>query len=373
MPIGIIKFLEGRKGGKKPESRKVTPGATSDNNVRTPSDRIYPGLSPATLVHASMPTLLSVTQADTEEDRQSEPINNLVDNNTTSPQPRPMQTASNQFFMGSHGFTIYGSNFTNIVGTERDRDSDTSEVSVYSRDKLHTWGVVRTRKRWTFNSAVTAKKEGSGESMPVFVQTFEGPEARQLFRNTLEFSRRLVNGHHLNIIGISPSSNSNTKTDAHYIVYERAHSKDTRRLLAAALREGEKETTTVGLRTVQGIASALAHLSKIASDLPLTQIELENFDVFSDELGRTVLCYTPNINGFERPHGSAGHDSEITLCNLLIKKIFTEANHTVWREKLDRYASESATTDIDFVPNNPGNDNEENRNQSQGSAAGVSP
>ncbi|KAF9065714.1 hypothetical protein BDP27DRAFT_1366208 [Rhodocollybia butyracea] len=137
------------------------------------------------------------------------------------------------------------------------------------------------------------EKEGSGESIPVFVQTFEGHGAKQLFMDTLEFSRGLVNGHHLNIIGISPSSHSSIESDARYIVYERAHRRDTRRLLAAAIVKGVKETTTIGLRAVYGITVrassyglisiqflnfdtvALAHLFKVGSSISLTQIAVE--------------------------------------------------------------------------------------------------
>ncbi|KAF9058664.1 hypothetical protein BDP27DRAFT_1505668 [Rhodocollybia butyracea] len=208
---------------------------------------------------------------------------------------------------------------------KKDRDSDTGKVSIYPGHKLHNWKVVRSRKNWTFNSAVTAKKEGSDESISVFVQTFEGPGAKQLFLKRLEFSRGLVNGHHLNIVGIPPSTKSNTQTDSHYIVYERAHRKDTCRLLATALVKGEKETTAVGLKTVYGIVSALAHLSKVASSLCLAQIHIE---------------------------------------------IFTEANHTVWREKLDRYLG-LADTDFDFGHNGP-SDDEGHPNQSQSSAVGLS-
>ncbi|KAF9065707.1 hypothetical protein BDP27DRAFT_1424578 [Rhodocollybia butyracea] len=235
--------------------------------------------------------------------------------------------------MGSHGFTISDSHFTNnAYYVSENRDSDTSSVSVYPRHKLRNWGVVRTRKNWTFNSAV-AEKEGSGESVPVFVQTFEGRGAKQLFADTLEFSRGLVNGHHLNVIGISP--NSTTEADSHYIVYERAHSRDSRRLLAAALMKGEKETTIMGLRTVYGITSALAYLSKVASSISLAQIEAENFDAFSDDSGRTMLCFTPNIvntDMIKHPNGLPNRN-DLDLCNSLIGKIFTEANHTIWSDE----------------------------------------
>ncbi|KAF9065730.1 hypothetical protein BDP27DRAFT_1404724 [Rhodocollybia butyracea] len=224
--------------------------------------------------------------------------------------------------MGSHGFTISGGQFTlasNAYYGSENWDSDSTSkvsVSVYPRHKLHTWGVVRTRENWTFNSAVV-EKERSGKSMSVFVQTFEGHGAKQLFMSTLEFSRRLVNGHHLNLIGVSPSSNFNTETDVRYIVYERAHSRDTRRLLAASLVKGEKETTTMGLRAVYGIASALAHLFKVASSIPLEQIEVETF---------------------------------------------TDANYIIWREKIDRLFN----ADVVWGHKTYGR-----HDQSQGSAAEV--
>ncbi|KAF9064577.1 hypothetical protein BDP27DRAFT_1425682 [Rhodocollybia butyracea] len=356
-----------------------------------------PDYSSSATLHASNPTFFPITEADTEaeEDQQSEPGNDPVDDNVTSPQLSQRQPASNQaFFTGAQGFAIYGGQFTNIAHaseTEKDRDSDTGKVSIvstitlerprcaevfndekYPRHKLHNWKVVRSRKNWTFNSAVTAKKEGSDESISVFVQTFEGPGAKQLFSKTLEFSRGLVNGHHLNIIGISPSAKSNTRTDSHYIVYERAHSKDTRRLLAAALVKGEKETTTVGLKTVHGIVSALAHLSKVASSLRLAQIDIENFDTFSDELGHIVLCYTPNMvdtDRFERARGFADHDSEIILCSSLIKKIFTEANHTE-RNLTDIWAWQ--TQILILIYNDLGSDDEGRHNQSRSSALELS-
>ncbi|KAF9065711.1 hypothetical protein BDP27DRAFT_1079708 [Rhodocollybia butyracea] len=102
-----------------------------------------------------------------------------------------MQPGPASFFMGSREFTISGGHFTNnaYYGSEN-WNSDTSKVSIYPRHKFHNWGVVRARKNWTFNSAVM-EKEGSGKSMSVFVQTFEGHGVKQLFANTLEFSRQL--------------------------------------------------------------------------------------------------------------------------------------------------------------------------------------
>ncbi|KAF9065704.1 hypothetical protein BDP27DRAFT_1450093 [Rhodocollybia butyracea] len=169
------------------------------------------------------------------------------------------------------------------------------------------------------------------------------------------------NGHHLNIIGISPFSNSDTEADVRYIVYERAHRRDTRCLLAAALVTGEKETSAVGLRTVYGIASALAHLFKSRVSAVILLIGCcQNFDTFSDDSGHTVVCFTPNI--VDTDTRLKRHTDEITLCNSLIKKIFTEANHTIWRENFDRYALRDLTIDqLGF--------NSDYRNQSEGSAA----
>ncbi|KAF5356646.1 hypothetical protein D9757_012860 [Collybiopsis confluens] len=170
------------------------------------------------------------------------------------------------------------------------------------------------------------------------------------------------NPHFLSIIAKSPST-GDPEDDAHYILFDGSSRRSTRRLIAMGLRQGEDETTKIGLQVVYGIASGLHSLSTISLKISLSDFELESFDVFSAEDGTTMLAFTPYTERYEQPAdddesggfvqapwtkrpnehrypSSGGKDvsttGTITVFNSLISKLFNDANHIIYREKLDR-------------------------------------
>ncbi|KAJ3884581.1 hypothetical protein GG344DRAFT_71228 [Lentinula edodes] len=111
-------------------------------------------------------------------------------------------------------------------------------------------------------------------------------------------------------------------TDLHYIVYDGACRRDTRQLLASLLRNsGDQEITLV-----LGIAS---------------------LEAFSDENGHTVLQLTPG-----NPQGV--FEGNAFVFNSFINKLFSDATHTVYREKLTREEDDLENEDIQTAHSSPG-------------------
>ncbi|KAE9399052.1 hypothetical protein BT96DRAFT_939713 [Gymnopus androsaceus JB14] len=192
------------------------------------------------------------------------------------------------FFTQSHGFTIHNSQFYACSGHgftqclssayAEQEDVPSTAFCVIPRHELHTLSVIYTQKGSRFNSA---KRKGSD----VVIQVFEGSEARKLWQKTLEFSRRLVNAHALDIIGISPTSADSS--DPHYIVFDGASSSNTCRVIASMLRKGAMEVTFIGLQAVYGITSGLDYISKTIlplSDLGIDIFNNANHTVHGDEM-----------------------------------------------------------------------------------------
>ncbi|KAJ3898108.1 hypothetical protein F5879DRAFT_927315 [Lentinula edodes] len=179
----------------------------------------------------------------------------------------------------------------------------------------------------------------------VMVQTFEGSHSKQLWKNTVQYSRRQFNPHILNLIGVSPV------TDLHYIVYDGACRRDTLRLLASLLRNaGDQKITLIYFRVVLGIASGLAYLSKESSNICLGNIMDESLEAFSDENGHTVLHLAPgNSQGIFKFHAF--------VFNSFINKLFSDATHTVYREKLTREEDDLENEDIQITHSSPGPSN----------------
>ncbi|KAJ3873278.1 hypothetical protein F5051DRAFT_456078 [Lentinula edodes] len=176
----------------------------------------------------------------------------------------------------------------------------------------------------------------------VMIQTFEGSYSKQLWKDTVEYSRHQFNPHILSIIGVSPM------TDLHYIVYDGACRKNTRRLLASLLRNArEEEIIPICLRVVLGIASGLAYISKKRSNNCLGNIINESLEAFSDENGHTVLQLVPG-----NPQGIFKGDTFIF--NSFISKLFSDATHTIYREKLIREEDDLGDEDIQTTSSNPG-------------------
>ncbi|KAE9399040.1 hypothetical protein BT96DRAFT_710497 [Gymnopus androsaceus JB14] len=149
------------------------------------------------------------------------------------------------FFAQSHGFTIHNSQFYACSGhgfnQAREQDVPSAAFRVIPRDELRTLSVICTRKGSRFNNA---ERKGS----EVVVQVFEGSAARKSWQKTLNLSsRRILNAHFLDIVGISPTSDCSS--DPHYIVFDGADS--THRLIASMLRKGAGEATAIGLRAVR--------------------------------------------------------------------------------------------------------------------------
>ncbi|KAE9410244.1 hypothetical protein BT96DRAFT_367493 [Gymnopus androsaceus JB14] len=177
---------------------------------------------------------------------------------------------TSSLFAKSHSFTINGGQFYAHSGSSHGQNRSTSTehedvtltaFRVIPMHKLRMLSVIYTRKGYRFNSAKRKKSD-------VVVQVFEGPDARQMWQKTLKFSRRLVNAHALNVVGISPTFAASS--DPHYIVFDGVGSRNTRHLIASMLRKGARETTIVGSRVVYGIASALDYISKAV--LPLADL-----------------------------------------------------------------------------------------------------
>ncbi|KAH7875518.1 uncharacterized protein C8R40DRAFT_1170615 [Lentinula edodes] len=241
------------------------------------------------------------------------------------------------------------------------------EVSISSdvkvpRHYIRTGEVVRAKKGWRFNSATNRSARGKKKKSSrtdILIQTFEGPKAKQRWERTLRFARHLVNAHFLDIVGTSPTSAS--QAEPHYIVFDGVAKRDTRRLIASMLRKGERETTAQGLRTIQGIASGLDYLTNVRPSFSIDNVGFEHFDVFSDDRGCIKLSFTPDCpesaiaDAWTTPTSSkALSPTTSSILDSLITKIFNDANHIIYREKLDRHNGSSQDQDVEdediFVP-----------------------
>ncbi|KAJ3785677.1 hypothetical protein GGU10DRAFT_191830 [Lentinula aff. detonsa] len=145
------------------------------------------------------------------------------------------------------------------------------------------------------------RPEGSqSSSTEVIIQSFEGPRAKQLWQET------------------SPR----------YLVFDGDCRRDTRLLLASLIYKEDQEITMRGTQVVHAITSALEYLSR---NFPGRDIKPEHFNVFSDDQGKTVLSFTPDITALEgggigRRETSRGNvsryvDPNFGLCNSLISKV----------------------------------------------------
>ncbi|KIK63009.1 hypothetical protein GYMLUDRAFT_57770 [Collybiopsis luxurians FD-317 M1] len=103
-------------------------------------------------------------------------------------------------------------------------------------------------------------------------------------------------------------------SDPHYIVYEGACKLNPRRLIASLLAERDRER----LAGVGSQVSALDYLSNASTTLRLAGIGVENLDVFSDENGCSVICFTPELSDTTRREVGM---SDIEVCNALITKV----------------------------------------------------
>ncbi|KIK57036.1 hypothetical protein GYMLUDRAFT_46653 [Collybiopsis luxurians FD-317 M1] len=289
------------------------------------------------------------------------------------------------FFPNSHNFQIYGGSFAafhnshifvqaapRLDDSERNMQdaphSDDSCVIRRHQINMNDGKVICTRQGSRFSSATM----GSGSlKTPIVVQAFEGPKAKEQFRETLQFLRGLINPHVLEIKGTSPASTSDDSSP--YFVFDGACRNDTRRLMASRLKNEVHEILALGSQIVYGVASGLDCISKANPELSLADIGVKNFDVFSNERGHSVVSFTLEHGTSKRkkkdktwryaPYrsGSRNHvttspkanqtlsDSDLVIFNSLVTKIFNDANHTLHggnpeRSQADLYTSSS----IDF-------------------------
>ncbi|KAE9410246.1 hypothetical protein BT96DRAFT_1011822 [Gymnopus androsaceus JB14] len=236
--------------------------------------------------------------------------------------------SESSFFANSQNFTINGGQFYAFAGSRHGQNRSTyvtfNTFRVIPMRKLYMLSVISIREGSRFNTATRKKSE-------VLVQVFEGPKAEQMWRKTLQLSRRLVNAHVLNIVGIS--STFAASSDPHYIVFDgmgSRNTRNTRHFMASMLRKGARETTTVGMRVVYGIASALDYISKAV--MPLADLNKDELEVFSDDTGHTRLAFAPDNSDFAATNPrSIWAPTDAGICDSLIKKIFNDANRAVHR------------------------------------------
>ncbi|KIK56587.1 hypothetical protein GYMLUDRAFT_263535 [Collybiopsis luxurians FD-317 M1] len=203
-------------------------------------------------------------------------------------------------------------------------------LTIIPIDEINSGKVICVRKGSRFYAAT--RISGSSIALDVVVQEFEGSTRKQQWEKTLRCVPQSLNPHLLRIVGISPPSISDR--DPHYIVYKGACKSNPRGLIASLLAKRDVERLAgVGSQVVYSIASALDYLSNQSPALRLTSIGIENFDVFSDENGRTVVCFTSEPADTTYTEAEM---SDVTVCNTFITKLFSDANFIFHRERLDR-------------------------------------
>ncbi|KIK60893.1 hypothetical protein GYMLUDRAFT_261242 [Collybiopsis luxurians FD-317 M1] len=263
---------------------------------------------------------------------------------------RPYTTTRPSFFPHSHNFAIYGGVFIagdHQGGSREAGTSSSNDIPKISRNFVRSQRNLRRQDEWIFS--IGEQKDGKLGRGKVIIQAFVGRRARQLWQSTINYAQLLVHPNLLNIVG---TSSDNDK--AHYILFDAAQQNNACQLIAAGLRLGERETNVFGTRIVYGIASGLDFLTKINSSLSIANFGIESFDVFSDDNGNTVLAFTPqrlleqtNQRGEEnepiQPQWVErntmhllGNKDGTAVFNYLITKLFSDANHIVYRDKLDR-------------------------------------
>ncbi|KIK60866.1 hypothetical protein GYMLUDRAFT_597290 [Collybiopsis luxurians FD-317 M1] len=254
-----------------------------------------------------------------------------------------VDTTRPSLFPHSRNVTIHGGVFT--AGDYRDRHGEV-EASSHSTPKIPRYHFrsqhnLTRRDEWSFSiGEQKGEKTGQGK---VIIQTFVGRRARQLWQSTIDYTQRLVNPNLLNIIGTSSEDD-----EARYILFDAAQQNNACRLIAAGLRQGERETTIFGTRIIYGIASGLDFLGKISPNLSLANFGIENFDVFSDDFGNTALAFTPQRSPELTSQSGEGssliqppwaernamhfEDNKecIVVFNSLITKLFNDANHIIY-------------------------------------------
>ncbi|KAJ4476885.1 hypothetical protein C8J55DRAFT_606646 [Lentinula edodes] len=204
------------------------------------------------------------------------------------------------------------------VGGHLFEDLDQQDLPDIPKNALTLQENIKFREGARFHSAIASYKVSKVKA--VMVQIFEGPDARLLWNKTVQSSNHLLNPHLLKIIGISPSLDE----DLHYIVFDGSYKRDTSQLIASLLREGNtREIMVVGSQIVYGIASGIDYISQATS----ASMRVQDFDIFSDDLGKTVVSFSPGKNQEERKDNNAS-----IICNSLMSKLFHDANHILYRD-----------------------------------------
>ncbi|KAF9067265.1 hypothetical protein BDP27DRAFT_1449109 [Rhodocollybia butyracea] len=231
------------------------------------------------------------------------------------------------FFANANRFTINGATFQLFCGSEGSEPGQAIYVDgIPVIPRIHLEEQIRERKGSRFSIATIPFSEKK-----VIVQVFEGPQANQLWKETLRYSRCMVNAHILGIVGISKPAASDD--DVHYIAFGGRHENDSHYLLAEALRKGDKEITTIGSQIVYGASSGLDYLfsSRIIS---VEDIKSTNFEVFSDRHGHTAIVFAPDILP-KAPDFTVANTKSVL--DSLILEVFKEANYVIYREKVERH------------------------------------
>ncbi|KAF5387264.1 hypothetical protein D9757_006851 [Collybiopsis confluens] len=307
------------------------------------------------------------------------------------------------FFAHSNNFTIYGGTFKaehhNYHSDEHQRcqndDSDLQELPEVTPE--HLGGNGRTLRGKSFEDpgiSYSLARE-SLQKGPMDLQYWRGGTERE---STSRHSKDLGQNrsgndpHLLRIIGKSPTS-SNPDNDPYYILSPEEYTLPNRIGIKTRRAEGDNEDRSmesrlqfcfdvtfllVSLHTQP--QAGLDFLSTFRPNRWLADLEIENFDVFSDDDGKTMLALTPQWApqiGFEENGGSSdfvqapwsrGHhgatDVEVTkddirVFNALISKLFNDANHIIyreWREKVgcndEDQIDEPATWKLDLDDGN---------------------
>ncbi|KIK60851.1 hypothetical protein GYMLUDRAFT_596930 [Collybiopsis luxurians FD-317 M1] len=284
----------------------------------------------------------------------------------TGARVEPNTATRSSLFGGSRNVTIYGGNFKAAGGQGEEEfapsraDPNLSNIPKIPRHLVRSQhSLGRRQGKWRF-SIGELKDEKMGEGK-VIIQTFEGRQARKLWQSTIDYARRLLDPNFLNIVGTSSEDDR-----VPYILFDAAHQNSTCHLIACGLRQGEREITMFGTRIVYGIASGLYTLSQTGPRFSLANFGSENFDLFSDDVGNTVLAFTPHGEQCEQrckvidltihPPWVEGDavpfevkKDGIGVFNSLITKVFNDANHIIYREKLDRNDDDDLQFDSSYL------------------------
>ncbi|KAK0448548.1 hypothetical protein EV421DRAFT_1466173 [Armillaria borealis] len=172
------------------------------------------------------------------------------------------------------------------------------------------------------------------------VKVFEGRDAQQNWRKTVEFDETVMHSH---ILPLKAKSVANSRTP--FTVYSINVPRSPELFIATAISSGVNPTFVAGATLISSISSALDYLD--CSDIPLDSVDIENISIFMDDTNKVVLSLN-TYHGLSNSTLSDIPPSQTILdaFNQLCLKTFNAANQSLYQDYIVRDEDMSIPSDM---------------------------